>query len=207
MILKLDIKNFFNNISFYDIYNSCFPIEYYPKSVGMILTYLCSYNDYLPQGAPTSAYISNLILKDFDEELGLYCEQKNINYTRYSDDMTFSGDFNPSIIIKKVRQMLNQRGLELNDDKINVVFNSQRQIVTGVVVNKKLSVSKNYKKIIRQELYYINKYGLDSHLKKISYNSSKDYITSLNGKINYVLQIETNNKEFINYKNMLKDLF
>lgn len=58
MILKLDIENFFENISFLDIYNSCFPIEYFPKSVGMILTYLCTYNNHLTQGSPTSPYIS-----------------------------------------------------------------------------------------------------------------------------------------------------
>src|SRR5699024_2852561 len=68
MILKLDIKDFFENISFLDIYNSCFPIEYFPKSVGMILTYLCTYDNHLTQGSPTSAYISNLVMKEFDEE-------------------------------------------------------------------------------------------------------------------------------------------
>ena len=72
MILKLDIKNFFENISFLDVYNSCFSIEYFPKSVGMLLTYLCTYDDHLTQGSPTSAYISNLVMKEFDEELGLY---------------------------------------------------------------------------------------------------------------------------------------
>ena len=72
LILKLDIKNFFESISFVDIYNSCFSIEYFPKSVGMLLTYLCTYNDHLTQGTPTSSYISNLVMKDFDEELGYY---------------------------------------------------------------------------------------------------------------------------------------
>lgn len=53
IVLKLDIKIFFDNIAFFDIYNSCFPIEYFPKSVGMLLTSLCTYDDHLTQGSPT----------------------------------------------------------------------------------------------------------------------------------------------------------
>ncbi len=131
MILKLDIKDFFENISFLDVYNSYFSIEYFPKSVGMLLTYLCTYDDHLTQGSPTSAYISNLVMKEFDEELGLWCESKNISYTRYSDDMTFSGAFSPSEVIVKVRKMLYKLGLELNDSKIHVVYKSSYQNVTG----------------------------------------------------------------------------
>ena len=153
IILKLDIKDFFENISFYDVYNSCFPIEYFPKSVGMILTYLCAYDDHLTQGSPTSTYISNLVMKDFDEKIGEICEEKNISYTRYSDDMTFSGNFNPSEIIIKVRKMLKTLGLELNNKKIHVVSNSSCQYVTGLIVNEKLQVSSRYRKKIRQEIY------------------------------------------------------
>ena len=166
LILKLDIKDFFENISFIDVYNSCFSIEYFPKSVGMILTYLCTYDDYLMQGAPTSAYISNLVMKEFDEVLGLWCEENNISYTRYSDDMTFSGEFNPREVIVKVRKMLYKLGLELNNKKIHIIHKSSNQNVTGIVVNEKVQVSAKYRKEIRQEIYYIRKFGLESHLKK-----------------------------------------
>lgn len=166
MILKLDIKDFFENISFLDIYNSCFPIEYFPKSVGMILTYLCTYDNHLTQGSPTSAYISNLVMKEFDEELGNWCNLRNISYTRYSDDMTFSGAFNPSELITKVRKMLYKLGLELNNDKIHIVYKSSSQNVTGIVVNEKMQVNVKYRNKIRQEIYYIKKFGLSSHLKK-----------------------------------------
>ena len=67
---------------------------------------MCTLDDHLVQGAPTSAYISNLVMKSFDEEVGKFADAKNIDYTRYSDDMTFSGDFNPSEIITKVRKEL-----------------------------------------------------------------------------------------------------
>ena len=207
IILKLDIKDFFENICFVDIYNSCFPIEYFPKSVGMLLTYLCTYDEHLTQGSPTSAYISNLVMKDFDEVLGAWCEERDISYTRYSDDMTFSGNFNPSEIIIKVRKMLYKLGLQLNNDKIHVVNKSSCQFVTGIVVNEKIQVNSKYRKEIRQEIYYIKKFGLESHLKRSKYNlDQKSYINSLYGRILYVLQINDNDLEFKKYKQFILDL-
>ena len=207
MILKLDIKDFFENISFLDIYNSCFPIEYFPKSVGMILTYLCTYDNHLTQGSPTSAYISNLVMKEFDEELGNWCDLMNISYTRYSDDMTFSGAFNPSELITKVRKMLYKLGLELNNDKIHIVYKSSSQNVTGIVVNEKMQVNVKYRNKIRQEIYYIKKFGLSSHLKKCDINiDSKRYLNILYGRVLYVLQINENDKEFIKYKQFIENL-
>lgn len=207
MILKLDIKDFFENISFVDIYNSCFSIEYFPKSVGMILTYLCTYDNHLTQGSPTSAYISNLVMKEFDEELGNWCNLKNISYTRYSDDMTFSGEFNPSELIVKVRKMLYKLGLELNNNKIHIVHKSSSQNVTGIVVNEKLQVNIKYRNKIRQEIYYIKKFGLSSHMKKSDINiESKRYLNKLYGRIIYVLQINEYDKEFIKYKQFIKNL-
>lgn len=207
IVLKLDIKNFFDNIAFFDIYNSCFPIEYFPKSVGMLLTSLCTYDDHLTQGSPTSAYISNLVMKEFDEKLGSWCDLNNISYTRYSDDMTFSGNFNTSEIIIKVRKMLYKLGLELNESKIHVIYKDASQRVTGIVVNEKVQVNSRYRNQIRQEMYYINKYGLDSHLLKKNINSdSQKYLNILYGKILYVLQVNEKDEEFQKYKTAVNGL-
>ena len=207
VILKLDIKNFFESISFFNVYESCFSIEYFPKSVGMILTYLCTYDDHLTQGSPTSAYISNLVMKEFDEYIGNWCATNNINYTRYSDDMTFSGNFNPSEVINLVYNNLSKLGLELNNDKIHIIRKSCRQSVTGIVVNEKVQVSRKYRKDIRQEMYYINKYGLKHHLKvKNIKMNHKNYLNKLYGKILYVLQINSSDKEFIEYKKIINKL-
>lgn len=207
IVLKLDIKNFFENISFLDVYNYCFPIEYFPKSVGMLLTYLCTYDNHLTQGSPTSAYISNLVMKDFDKEIGTWCDHNMISYTRYSDDMTFSGDFNPSKVITMVRKQLYKLGLELNNSKIHIINKNSSQIITGIVVNEKAQVSIKYRKEIRKEIYYINKFGLHSHLKRCNINiKPKKYLEKLYGKIIYVLQIDNNNKEFLKYKEIIKKI-
>lgn len=206
MILKLDIKDFFDNIDFIDIYNSCFPIYLYPKSIGHLLAYLCCYDEHLPQGAPTSAYISNLVMRDFDEEIGQWCRNQNISYTRYSDDMTFSGNFNIKNTIKKVIFELKKLGLQLNYDKIHVIKKRNRQLVTGIVVNQKVQVSKQYRKKIRQEIFYIKKFGIGSHLKKLNKNiNQQEYLRSLYGKILFILQINNNDKEFLQYKNNILD--
>lgn len=205
VILKLDIENFFDNINFYKVYNSCFNEGLYPKKLGMLLTNLCVYNGKLPQGAPTSGYISNIVLRDFDCNIDAYCKDKNINYTRYSDDMTFSGEFDIRKLIKYVNELLFKEGFRLNKSKIKVVLNTTRQQVTGIVVNEKLNLSKNYKRKIRQEVYYVLKYGAKSHIKKRNINlSCNRYLSMLLGKINYVLTVNPNDKEFINYKNEIK---
>lgn len=205
IILKLDIKDFFDSISFNLIYDKCF--AYYPKQIGLLLTYLCAYEDCLPQGAPTSSYISNLVMKSFDTEIGLYCDNHNISYTRYSDDLTFSGNFNPSEIISIVRKKLYKLGLKLNNKKIHIIHKSSSQNVTGIVVNEKIQVNYKYRHRIRQEIYYIQKYGIDSHLKmkKVKMDTKK-YLNHLYGKILYVLQINKNDLEFINYKQIINDL-
>lgn len=206
IILKLDIENFFDNVNFNMVYKTCFNETLYPKKLGILLTNLCVYNNHLPQGAPTSGFISNLCLRNFDEIVGSFCKSKDISYTRYSDDMTFSGDFNIKEIISLVNKLLYKNGFRLNKKKIKVVTQSTRQQVTGIVVNRKTNVRKSYKRKIRQEMYYIKKYGINSHLKRIRVKDKELYLRELLGKINFVLQIEKDNVEFIKYKNQIKKI-
>lgn len=206
LVLKLDIEDFFDNISFTNIYKKCFGIDKYPKHIGVLLTTLVTYNGYLPQGAPTSSYISNIVMKDFDNAIGDWCNINNVSYTRYSDDMTFSGDFIPGEIIKLVRKNLYKLGLKINNDKIHVVKRSSSQNVTGIVVNEKIQVSRKYRDKIRQEVHYIKKYGIDSHMKTIKEIDKEKYLKSLMGRILYVLQINNEDKEFIEYKEYIRGL-
>ena len=93
VILKLDIMHFFDSIRYSTVKNLVFPEEIYAENLRILLTMLCYYRDALPQGAPSSPAITNIILYGFDEQIGHWCRDKNISYTRYCDDMTFSGDF------------------------------------------------------------------------------------------------------------------
>ena len=115
--------------------------------------------------------------------------------------MTFSGDdLHPDIIIEKVQTMLKQYGLFINRKKIQYLHEGQRKKITGIVVNDMLNVPADYRRKIRQEIYYIKKYGLKEHLKKInSKQTDAEYLSSLLGRINYVLSINCND-EFKEYR-------
>lgn len=205
-ILKLDIEGFFDHILYSRVKDTVFYEEKYSESIRILLTMLCYYNDSLPQGAPTSPAITNIIMYDFDEMVGAFCNEKNIAYTRYCDDMTFSGYFDEREIISFVKGELRKLGLFLKNRKTAVISASKRQVVTGIVVNEKMNVTKDYKKTIRQEIYYIKKFGLDEHLKRLGISDKQQYVLSLKGRIAFVLQTIPNNCEFIEYKNFLDSI-
>ena len=106
IVLKLDILDFFGNITYISVYQHAFPGELFPPPVRTLLAHLCCYRDFLPQGAPTSPYISNLVLFPFDRYMERWCKNQNITYTRYCDDLTFSGSFEPETVIRKVSSFL-----------------------------------------------------------------------------------------------------
>ena len=205
-ILKLDIEGFFDHILYSRVKDTVFYEEKYSESIRILLTMLCYYNDSLPQGAPTSPAITNIIMYDFDETVGAFCNEKNIAYTRYCDDMTFSGYFDERQIISFVKGELRKLGLFLKNRKTAIISASKRQVVTGIVVNEKMNVTKDYKKTIRQEIYYIKKFGLDEHLKRLGISDKQQYVLSLKGRIAFVLQTIPNNCEFIEYKNFLDSI-
>jgi len=204
-ILKLDIKDFFNSVSYVDIYN-IFQEYGFSSSLCGLLSHLVTYDDYLPQGAPTSPYLSNLLLRDFDYLVGKWCTKNNINYTRYSDDLTFSMNEYNKDIIRFIRKNLYKYNLEINDDKVCVIKNSNKQKITGIVVNDKIQVDIKYRKKIRQELYYINKYGLKGHMNRLNITNKTKYLESLLGRINFVLSVDNSNTEFIKYKTIINEL-
>lgn len=205
-ILKLDIRHFFDHIIYPMVKEKVFVKEKYSESNRVLLSLLCIYNDALPQGAPTSPIISNIIMKDFDNIIGGWCKEKKIRYTRYCDDMTFSGEFNHTEVVSFVKEELKKMGLYLNDNKTVIAEKGQKQIVTGIIVNEKLNTPLLYRKKIRQELYYCKRFGIASHLQRKNLTISEpDYLKKLLGKVNYVLSVDNTNKEMIGYRDWLTE--
>ena len=173
----------------------------------MLLTMLCYYKDRLPQGAPTSPVITNIVMRDFDETVGNWCNQRGITYTRYCDDMTFSGSFDVNEVKIFVKSELRKIGFFLNEKKTVSAKGTQRQIVTGIVVNEKLNVSSEYRKKLRQEVYYCRKYGVEEHLKRIGNSvDAKKYLQGLLGRISYVLEVRCDDKSFLADKEFIAGL-
>ncbi len=205
-IVKLDIDGFFDNILYSQVKNMVFRTEKFSEPIRVLLTMLCYYKESLPQGAPTSPAITNIIMFDFDEKIGAFCDSRKIAYTRYCDDMTFSGDFDEREVINHVKNELSRLGLFLKNRKTAVVPSSKRQTVTGIVVNEKLNITKEYKKNIRQEMYYIKKFGLEEHLNRRGITDNEQYLSSLRGRIAFVLHTVPTDREFAEYKQFLADL-
>lgn len=162
----------------------------YEKKLSLILSNLVTLKGSLPQGAPTSPCLSNIIMRKFDADISTYCKKNDIRYTRYADDLTFSGKLNKQKIINLCEKKLNRLNLKLNTDKIRVLKRHNRQSVTGIVVNEKIQVERSKRLEYRKITYYIEKYGTENHLKKINLNiDSKQYLISLKGKIGYAIFI------------------
>ena len=200
-ILKLDIYHFFDSIRYSLVKEKCFPEEKYAEQIRILLAMLCYHGDSLPQGAPTSPVISNIVMRDFDIEVGNWCAERKIAYSRYCDDMTFSGDLDADEVKSLVAQKLKELGFILNEKKTLVKKEGEKMTVTGIVVNDKLNTSKDYRRKIRAEIHFCQKYGVRDHLLRNGnpLHPSR-YLDSLLGRINYVLEIDPRNKEFLGYK-------
>lgn len=213
-LLKMDIKDFFPSITFTRVYGAAFNTCVFPKYIGTLLTTLCCKDDCLPQGAPTSPALSNLVMKSFDEYLGNWCEQNGIAYTRYCDDLTFSSDKPLFGVYLKAKSMLENMGFEVNEKKTKFISSKNRQTVTGLTVNEKVNVSSVYKRELRQEVYYVLRFDPKTAILRGGHDAyiiggktlNIEYLYHLLGKVNYVLSIEPNNNWFIDAKGYLTDL-
>ncbi len=167
LIINVDIEDFFPSITYRKVYR-IFSYLGYTNQVAHLLTKLCT-NDQnvIPQGAPTSPVISNIVLIKMDKRLGELAKTARCSYTRYADDITFSGDKSIKFLLPIVCKIIEEEGYKVNKDKTRLQYSNQRQEVTGLVVNKKVSLSKATIKEIENAIYYCQKYGVQEHMKKI----------------------------------------
>lgn len=203
-VLSIDLKDFFGSIKSTEVY-IVFRSIGYSKAVSSMLTHLCCLNNKLPQGSPTSPALSNLVMRRFDTRIGAFAYKNSIRYTRYADDMTFSGSFDPGMIIRFLEKILSKSGFAINHKKTRVRTSAQRQEVSGIVVNEKMQVPEELRKRIRQETYYIQKYGLDGHL---SYKeiTTPNYLRHLIGLASHALHVNPSDSELNRDLDYLKGL-
>lgn len=205
VILKLDIKDFFPSINQKRVINIFKQFGYY-NNVAYFLSRLCTLEDKLPQGAATSPYISNIIGINLDCRLTGLAAKYNLVYTRYADDLTFSGNYIPHKIIDIISSIVSSEGFELNQNKTKLSLKGSRKIVTGLSVSgESLRIPKQYKRSIRKDFYYIKKYGALSHIQKRGIKNPF-YLQSLQGKIDFWLFIEPENKFALDAANYLRSI-
>ncbi len=201
-LLKLDLKDFFPSIHKNRVI-AVFKKFGYPIIVSNYLASMCCLNDQLPQGAPTSPYLSNIIASKLDKRLFALAKFFRLRYTRYADDLTFSGDIIPAKLIDYIDNIISNEGFEINKQKTRLYKTNRKKIVTGISLNtKELRLPKKYKRQLKMELFYIFKYGIYSHVSKKKIKKP-NYINSILGKVAFWLSIEPKNKFALESKTKL----
>lgn len=205
IILKLDLKDFFPSIPINWIIKY-FQSLGYANNVAYYLSAICSFEKKLAQGASTSPYISNLLLKHLDERLSSLSNKHMLRYTRYADDMCFSGGHISANFTMTVREIINNFGLNINEDKTSLLINAKKRIITGISIKQnEIAVPREYKRNLKNELHFISKFG---YLEHITHQKIKNpnYLLILIGRINFWLQVEPENIFAKRALNMLNDI-
>lgn len=204
-LLKIDIKDFFPSIS-KDRIIALFHRIGYSTEVSFYLASICCLNECLPQGAPTSPALSNIISIKLDNRILAFAKKFELKYTRYADDLAISGLKLPTKLIEYLKNIIEDEGFKINSLKTQLYKKQGKRILTGVSISTdKLRAPKEYKKKVFQEIFYIKKYGLNSHITKKKIRIPY-YVNSLIGKLNYILSIEKDNSKAKEYRTFLKGI-
>ena len=185
IVLRVDVKDFFASLRIGLLVKMLEQYGYTAQVSGLISN-LCFLEGALPQGAPTSAIISNLLLADIDKKIGADALAAGLHFTRYADDLAFSGSRLPRDFIQKVSKHLKLAGLELNSSKTRIMGKGARQIVCGTILNEKIGAPRKFRRLFRQEVHYIRTFGLEGHLSHQG-ETRRQYLDTLIGRGNHIL--------------------
>lgn len=217
-VLNIDLKDFFPSIHQARVWKRLqVPPFKFTQPIANLLAGLCCMKEtredekgnkkdvyVLPQGAPTSPIITNMICDKLDYYLSRLAKRFNMNYTRYADDITFSsmrfvygknGKF-----IQELHRIIREQGFTINESKTRLQRRGDRQEVTGVIVSDKLNVTQKYVRDIRNILYIWDRYGYNvayskffprykeekGHVKK----GNPDLINVIDGKLMYLKMVK-----------------
>lgn len=207
VVVCLDLKGFFPTITFHRV-RGLFEHFGYSPAAATVLACLCTEaprievgyegttyqvavsDPALPQGAPTSPAISNFICHRLDRRLRGYCKKHGWTYTRYADDLTFSGgpvqaQHTPALI-RMAQQVARDEGFAAHPAKTRVMRKGGRQLVTGIVVNQRRAVPKKDVRQLRAVLHNAKSTGLEAQ-NRDNHPSFKNHIS---GKIAYIGMVD-----------------
>jgi hypothetical protein len=194
VVINLDLKDFFSNISSNRVYR-CWRFLGWDVKSSIILTHICCYKKRLPQGAPTSPALSNLCNILLDVRLVEVAKKEMGQYTRYADDITFSFpkfDDRNRLILGKVSQILASEDYEIQKKKrIRIQRPHQRQITTGLIVNQRVNLPREMRRRIRAMENHLSKGTLsEKDLKRL--NGYKGLLNMVNKRNTAYAKIASN---------------
>lgn len=172
-VVNIDLKDFFRQINFGRVRGMLMSKPYsFNNSIATILTRICCHENELPQGAPTSPIISNMICARLDSKLQQFSQTSRVFYTRYADDITFSswksGNIvsvanikNGKVVISKsIEEIIMSNGFNINYEKVSLKTRFERQMVTGLIVNEFPNLPRKHVRQVRAMIHAIEAHGL-----------------------------------------------
>ncbi len=219
-LVRLDLADFFGQIHFGRIKGvfSSRPFNF-NDDIATVLAQICCYKNKLPQGAPSSAALTNFVCLELDSVLSRLAKRYKGRYTRYADDLTFSFKNIPlekigseflSITVdennkknvsagSKLLLAIKKAGFDVNEKKTIGANSDKRQMVTGIIVNKNLNLPKKYIEEVRRGLFIWKKAGIDAAEKRcvavLQNRTKRDGAVSqlaplLHGKLTYLSMVK-----------------
>jgi RNA-directed DNA polymerase len=152
-ILRLDIQDFFPSVSYLEVL-TLFRSFGFTDEVAQTLTSLCTRNGVLPQGAPTSPRIADLVFRGADIDIKALATDYQLTYSRYADDMIFSGTARPSPKFQVgVVKLLENHGFQLNHEKTLLRGPTEQHRVLGFVINDKTHPARQTRRMLRSKFH------------------------------------------------------
>jgi len=218
VVINMDLKDFFPTITYKRV-KGMFQQLGYSEEISILLAllttepkideltmdgetyYVANGERLLPQGAPTSPVIANIICRKLDRRINDCAQKLGFKFTRYADDLTFSSDSKDSDLVQKllwrVKQIIQDEGFNIHPKKTRIMRAHQTQEVTGIIVNEKVNLSRKKVKRLRAVLFQIEKDGFSNK----HWEESDDILRSLIGFVNYYAMV--NPEKALAYKAQL----
>jgi hypothetical protein len=178
MLLQLDVADFFPSVDEARV-RAAFERLGASKAMSELLTQLTTLEEELPQGAPTSVAVGDLVLFGLDRRLAGFAKKHGFTYTRYVDDLTLSGGGRLEGFEGHVREIVRDEGWTLNE-KGGIVGPGERHALLGAVVNQKPNVSREYFGQVRSYLRQVAKGGVVV---------TREEFTALEAKVKWILSV------------------
>lgn len=184
VVVNLDIRDFFPSIRLPRVVQAYLELGHgdgAARLLALLCTERCVHGRNLPQGACTSPMLSNAVCRRLDQQLADLCTRSGFTYSRYADDLSFSGDEPARVggMLHAVKQILRTEGFEPHPDKTRVMKRDQRQSVTGLTVNDRPNVSRRERRRLRAMLHNAARDGAEAPRQ-----------AQLTGKVAYVTMVD-----------------
>ncbi len=189
VVVRIDLKDFFHSITHQQV-RKVFERFGYPYKVAVLMANLCTLDGHLPQGAPTSPSLSNLVCVKLDRRFTGLKKKLEYRYTRYADDLVFSSD-NPKFpaLIPFLKEVIREEGFTVNEDKVSIMRKGQQQKVTGVVLNEKPNLPRKHVRKLRAVAHRMKTLGPDSIQLPSNRKGDHDPLYVLQGHISYLSMV------------------